>query len=64
MLDLLVLILVVIVLAALFARRRLVGLGRGFGSGVREFRRARAGLPPADPELLDAERSTARRNER
>lgn len=58
MLDLVILLLIVVVVIALFGRRRLPGVARGFGSGVREFRRARAGLPPADPELR-RERSRA-----
>jgi len=53
MLDLLVVLVVVALALAFFGRRRLGGLGRGFGSGVREFRRAKAGLPPADPTLRE-----------
>jgi TatA/E family protein of Tat protein translocase len=58
MLDLVIFLLIVAVVLAVFGRRRLPGVARGFGSGVKEFRRARAGLPPADP-ALDRERSPA-----
>jgi Sec-independent protein translocase protein TatA len=52
--DLVVFLFVVGVIVALVGRgRRLPRLGRGFRSGVREFRRARMNLPPADPELRD-----------
>lgn len=53
MLDLLVLIALAIIVALVVGRRRLPGLGRGAGSAVREYRRARAGLPPADPDLRE-----------
>lgn len=60
MLDLLVLIAVAIVIALVLGRRRLPGLGRGAGSAVREYRRARAGLPPADPELRERDETSVR----
>jgi len=59
-LDLLVLIAVAIVVALILGRRRLPGLGRGAGSAVREYRRARAGLPPADPELRERDEAPLR----
>jgi hypothetical protein len=55
MIDLLVLLLIAVVLLAFVGRRRLSRLGRGVGGGVREFRRARAGLPPFDPGLKEDE---------
>jgi Sec-independent protein translocase protein TatA len=51
MVDLVVFLLIVAVVILLFRRGRARGIGRGFRSGIREFRRGRAGLPPADPEL-------------
>jgi Sec-independent protein translocase protein TatA len=52
--DLLVFLVAVGIIVALVPRgRRLGNLGRGFRSGLREFRRARLNLPPADPELRD-----------
>lgn len=60
MLDLLVLVAAAIVVALVLGRRRLPGLGRGAGSAVREFRRARAGLPPADPELRERDEASRR----
>jgi len=51
--DLVVFLVVVVVLLSVFGRRRLLGVGRGFRAGVREFRRGKAGLPPADPALRD-----------
>jgi Sec-independent protein translocase protein TatA len=51
MIDLLVFLLIAVVVLVLLGRRRVSRLGRGFGGGVREFRRARAGLPAADPGL-------------
>ena len=53
MIDLVVFLVVVAVLFALFGRRRLPDVGRGFRSGVREFRRGRAGMPPTDPTVRD-----------
>jgi Sec-independent protein translocase protein TatA len=51
MIDLVVFLIILAVVVAFIGRRRLAGLGRGLGGGVREFKRARAGLPPADPRL-------------
>jgi Sec-independent protein translocase protein TatA len=59
MIDLLVFLIVVVVVLAFVGRRRVSGLGRSFGEGVREFRRGRAGLPPADPRLEEDDRPPA-----
>jgi Sec-independent protein translocase protein TatA len=48
MIDLAVVLVLGIALAVVLGRKRLPGLGRGFGTGVREFRRAKEGLPPPD----------------
>jgi Sec-independent protein translocase protein TatA len=55
MIDLVIFLLVAVAVLAFVGRRRLSGLGRGLGGGVREFKRARAGLPPADPSLEEDE---------
>jgi Sec-independent protein translocase protein TatA len=56
-LDLLVVVVAAGLVLAFLGRRRLPGVARGFGSGIREFRRAKAGLPPVDPGLREDDRS-------
>jgi TatA/E family protein of Tat protein translocase len=51
--DLIVLLGLAVIVVAVFGRRRLPRLGRGLGGGKHEFKRARQGLPPADPHLRE-----------
>jgi hypothetical protein len=54
-LDVLVVVIVVLLIAAFVGRRRMGGVGRGLRSGAEEFYRAKDGLPPDDPALRERE---------